>query len=92
MTFCAFLYIEIMQNNKSLVFISIYSQSLLTDCVSVVLSSSEPYYQATTDTRLGEENKGHQLLTKMGESACTDVLLTDHLSEKPGNIGAVWEK
>jgi len=35
-----------------------------------VVSSSEPYYQATTDTRLGEENKGHQLLTKMGESAC----------------------
>ena len=34
-----------------------------------VLYSSEPYYQATTDTRLGEENKGHQLLTKMGERA-----------------------
>lgn len=27
---------------------------------------SEPYYQSTTETRLGEENKGHQLLTKMG--------------------------
>lgn len=36
--------------------------------VGCVLSSSEPYYQATTETRLGEENKGHQLLTKMGES------------------------
>lgn len=27
---------------------------------------SEPYYQANAESRLGEENKGHQLLTKMG--------------------------
>jgi len=42
----------------------------VTDTMFVVVCkmfSSEPYYQATTDTRLGEENKGHQLLTKMGE-------------------------
>lgn len=36
-------------------------------CLLCVRCSSEPYYQATTDTRLGEENKGHMLLTKMGE-------------------------
>jgi len=38
--------------------------------------SSEPYYQATTETRLGEENKGHQLLTKMGESTTVIIEYT----------------
>jgi len=46
------------------------------------MSSSEPYYQATTDSRLGEDNKGHQLLTKMGqshsESSFSPHLVTDN--------------
>jgi len=48
---------------------------LLIELLTVLckLFSSEPYYQTTTDTRLGEENKGHQLLTKMGESSSTIV-------------------
>jgi|SRR6218665_2473134 len=46
-------------------------QSLISYCLLVF--SSEPYYQANAESRLGEENKGHQLLTKMGktkESQC----------------------
>ena len=37
-------------------------------CLAVC--SSEPFYTAAPvggETRLGEDNKGHQLLTKMGE-------------------------
>ena len=43
------------------------------DMFVVAVYSSEPYYQATTDTRLGEENKGHQLLTKMGQWVASTV-------------------